>query len=256
MTETARVVPRVAIVTGSARGIGAAIAQRLAEDGCDIAVLDLDAAACAETVATVHALGRRAEAIAVDVADEASVQAAVQTAEAALGPPAVLVNNAGVLREKTVARMTLHDWQVVQDVNLRGPFLMCRAVQASMRAAGHGRIVNLASIAALGAYGQANYAAAKAGLIGLTKTIALEMGKYGVTANVVAPGFVVTQMTAAVADRLGVTFESMVADVVRDIPVGRPGQPADIANAVSFFADPRSGFVSGQVLYVAGGPRG
>ncbi|KAK0361434.1 hypothetical protein LTR94_023373, partial [Friedmanniomyces endolithicus] len=243
-------------LTGAARGIGAAIAERLAADGCDIAVMDLDAVTCGDTVARIEAQGRRAVAVAVDVADEASVQTAVMAAEAALGPPAVLVNNAGVLREKTLPKMTLDDWQVVQDVNLRGAFLMCRAVQPAMRRLGHGRIVNLASIAALGAYGQANYAAAKAGLIGLTKTLALEMGKSGITANVVAPGFVVTPMTAAVAERLGVTFEAMIADVVRDIPVGRPGQPEDIANAVAFFADARSGFISGQVLFAAGGPRG
>ncbi|MFC5345296.1 3-oxoacyl-ACP reductase FabG [Brevundimonas staleyi] len=247
---------RIAVVTGAARGIGAAIAERLARDGCDVAILDLDAAACAETVARVDALGRRALGVAVDVADEGSVERAVASIEAALGPPAVLVNNAGILRERTVAKMTLEDWQVVQDVNLRGVFLMCRATQSGMRGRGHGRIVNLASIAALGAHGQANYAAAKAGVIGLTKSLALELGKSGITANVVAPGFVVTPMTAGVAERLGLSFDAMVAEVVRDIPVGRPGHPDDIANAVSFFADERSSFVTGQVLYVAGGPKG
>lgn len=247
---------RIALVTGAARGIGAAIAERLARDGCDVAILDLDEAACADTVAEVEALGRRALAVAVDVADEGSVEHAVAAVEAALGPPAVLVNNAGILRERTVAKMSLEDWQIVQDVNLRGVFLMCRAVQGGMRARGNGRIVNLASIAALGAHGQANYAAAKAGVIGLTKSLALELGKSGITANVVAPGFVVTPMTAGVAERLGLSFDAMVAEVVRDIPVGRPGHPDDIANAVSFFADERSSFVTGQVLYVAGGPKG
>jgi 3-oxoacyl-[acyl-carrier protein] reductase len=247
---------RIALVTGAARGIGAAIAERLARDGCDVAILDLDAAACAETVAKVEALGRRALGVAVDVADEGSVEHAIASVEAALGSPTVLVNNAGVLRERTVAKMSLEDWQIVQDVNLRGVFLMCRGVQGGMRARGYGRIVNLASIAALGAHGQANYAAAKAGVIGLTKSLALELGKSGITANVVAPGFVVTPMTAGVAERLGLSFDVMVAEVVRDIPVGRPGHPDDIANAVSFFADERSSFVTGQVLYVAGGPKG
>jgi 3-oxoacyl-[acyl-carrier protein] reductase len=247
---------RIALVTGAARGIGAAIAERLARDGCDVAILDLDAAACAETVAKVEALGRRALGVAVDVADEGSVECAVASVEAALGPPAVLVNNAGILRERTIAKMSLEDWQIVQDVNLRGVFLMCRAIQGGMRARGHGRIVNLASIAVLGAHGQANYAAAKAGVIGLTKSLAFELGKSGITANVVAPGFVVTPMTAGVAERLGLSFEDMVAEVVRDIPVGRPGHPDDIANAVSFFADERASFVTGQVLYVAGGPKG
>ncbi len=247
---------RIALVTGAARGIGAAIAERLARDGCDVAILDLDAAACADTVAKVEALGRRALGVAVDVADEGSVERAVASVEAALGPPAVLVNNAGILRERTVAKMSLEDWQIVQDVNLQGVFLMCRGVLGGMRAGGYGRIVNLASIAALGAHGQANYAAAKAGVIGLTKSLALELGKSGITANVVAPGFVVTPMTAGVAERLGLSFDAMVVEVVRDIPVGRPGHPDDIANAVSFFADERSSFVSGQVLYVAGGPKG
>lgn len=247
---------RVAIVTGAARGIGAAIAERLARDGCDLALLDLDPEACAQTAAAVRAAGRRAEAIAVNVADEASVARAAAEVQDTLGPPAVLVNNAGVLREKTLSKMTLEDWQLVQDVNLRGAFLMCRAVQSAMKQAGHGRIVNLSSIAALGAFGQANYAAAKAGLIGFTRTLALELGRHGVTANAVAPGFVVTAMTQGVAERMGMAFDAMVAEAVKDIPAGRPGEPDDIANAVSFFADARAGFVNGQVLYVAGGPRG
>lgn len=247
---------RTAIVTGAARGIGGAIAERLARDGCDVVVLDLDETACAETVSRVEAAGRRALAVAADVSDEASVKAAMKAAVDVMGAPAVLVNNAGILREKTLARMSLEDWQSVQDVNLRGAFLMCREVQGAMREAGYGRIVNLSSIAALGAFGQANYAAAKAGVIGLTKTLALELGKYGVTVNVVAPGFVVTEMTAGVAERMGMEFEAMVAETVKGIPAGRPGKPDDIAQAVSFFADPHSGFVNGQVLYVAGGPHG
>lgn len=246
----------IAIVTGAARGIGAAIAVRLAEDGCDVAILDLDAAACEGTAQAIRILGRRALAVRVDVSDEQSVKTAVSQVVEDLGRPSVLVNNAGVLREKTVSKMSLEDWQIVQDVNLRGAFLMCREVLPYMRAGGFGRIVNLSSIAALGSHGQANYSAAKAGLIGLTKTLALEVGRHGITVNAVAPGFVVTAMTAAVADRLAVPFDEMVANVVRDIPAARPGQPNDIAHAVAFFADPRSGFVSGQVLYVAGGPKG
>lgn len=246
---------RIAIVTGAARGIGAAIAGRLAEDGHDLAIVDLDADACADTVATVEATGRRAIAVAADVADEAAVLAAVDEIAARLGPPTVLVNNAGILRDRTLAKMTLDDWQSVIDVNLRSVFLLCRAVLPHMRAARWGRIVNLSSIAALGALGEANYAAAKAGVQGLTKTLAIELGRHGITANAVAPGFVVTDMTRAVAERMGMPFDDMVAEMVKAIDVGRPGQPDDVAHAVSFFADPRSSFVTGQVLYVAGAPK-
>jgi 3-oxoacyl-[acyl-carrier protein] reductase len=243
------------ILTGAARGIGAAIAGRLAEDGHDLAIVDLDADACADTVATVEATGRRAIAVAADVADEAAVLAAVDEIAARLGPPTVLVNNAGILRDRTLAKMTLDDWQSVIDVNLRSVFLLCRAVLPHMRAARWGRIVNLSSIAALGALGEANYAAAKAGVQGLTKTLAIELGRHGITANAVAPGFVVTDMTRAVAERMGMPFDDMVAEMVKAIDVGRPGQPDDVAHAVSFFADPRSSFVTGQVLYVAGAPK-
>ena len=247
---------RIAIVTGGARGIGAAIATRLATDGYDIAVIDLDADECSETVKSVESLGRRALAVAADVADEQAVRDGVAAVVDGLGAPAVLVNNAGVIRDRTLAKMSLDDWNVVIDVNLRSVFLMSREVQGHMRAAGWGRIVNLSSIAALGVVGEANYAAAKAGIQGLTKTMALELGRFGITANAVAPGFVVTDMTRAVAIRMGVPFQQVVDEMMKTIHVGRPGEPDDIANAVAFFVDPRSSFVTGQVLYVAGSPRG
>ena len=248
--------PRVAIVTGAARGIGAAIATRLARDGCDVAVLDLDCDACADTVRAVEAEGRRALAVAADVSDEEAVRRGVAEVVERLGPPTILVNNAGVLRDRTLAKMTLADWELVIGVNLRSVFLMCREVQPHMRAARWGRVVSLSSIAALGVVGEANYSAAKAGVQGVTRTLALELGRHGVTVNAVAPGFVVTDMTRDVAARMGVSFEEMTAEMMRTIHVGRPGEPDDVAHAVAFFADERSAFVTGQVLYVAGAPRG
>lgn len=247
---------KIAIVTGAARGIGAAIARRLAQDGHDVAVMDLQREACADTIAAIESTGRRSVALAADVSDEASVRRGVAEVVDALGVPTVLVNNAGIIRDRTLAKLSLDDWESVINVNLRSVFLMCREVQGFMREARWGRIVNLSSIAALGAFGEANYAAAKAGIQGLTKTIAIELGRFGVTANVVAPGFVVTDMTREVAARMNMTIESVTEQMMRDIHVGRPGTPDDIANAVAFFADSRSSFVTGQVLYVAGAPRG
>lgn len=244
----------VAVVTGAAQGIGAEIAVRLAADGHDIAVVDLDARACAATVKVVEALGRRAVAVGADVSNEDAVATAVEAITDALGPPAVLVNNAGILRDALLGKMSAADFDLVVSVNLRGAFLMCRAVEAHMRQARWGRIVNLASTAAVGDRGRANYAAAKAGVIGLTKALAIELGPFSITVNAVAPGFVPTAMTAAVAARLGMTMEELTVEAVSSIAVRRAGQPADIANAISFFADARSSFVSGQVLYVAGGP--
>ena len=247
---------KIAIVTGAARGIGASIALRLAQDGHDVAVIDLTREACAETVAAVEATGQRSLAVAADVSDEAAVRRGVAEVVDTLGVPTVLINNAGIIRDRTLAKLTLDDWETVINVNLRSVFLMCREVQVHMREARWGRIVNLSSIAALGAFGEANYAAAKAGIQGLTKTIAIELGRYGVTANVVAPGFVVTDMTREVAKRMNITIEVMTEEMMLAINVGRVGEPEDVANAVAFFADVRSGFVTGQVLYVAGAPRG
>jgi len=246
---------RTAIVTGGARGIGAAVARRLAADGMAVAVLDLDEASCSGTVEAITAAGGRALAVGADVSDEAAATAAVERVAAELDPPTVLVNNAGIIRDNLLFKMTVADWDAVMGVHLRGAFLMSRATQSHMIAAGWGRIVNLSSTSALGNRGQANYSAAKAGLQGFTKTLAIELGRFGVTANAVAPGFIETEMTHATAARMGITFEQMSQAMVSQIPVARMGQPDDIAAAVAFFASEDAGFTSGQVLYVAGGPK-
>lgn len=246
--------PRVAIVTGGARGIGAAIARRLSHDGHAVAVIDLEADACRPLVDEIAAAGGRAIAVRADVADEASVAAAVEQVADLLDAPTVLVNNAGILRDNLLFKMTVDDWDQVMSVHLRGAFLMARAVQAHMVEAGFGRIVNLSSTSALGNRGQANYSTAKAGLQGFTRTLAIELGRFGVTVNAVAPGFIETDMTRATATRMGLDFDELSRSVVAGIPVARAGQPGDVAAAVSFLASEEAGFVSGQVLYVAGGP--
>ncbi|WGY02866.1 3-oxoacyl-ACP reductase FabG [Nocardioides sp. QY071] len=252
MTTTPR---RTAVVTGAARGIGAGVAKRLAADGFAVAVLDLDEAACAPVVAEIEAAGGAALAVGVDVADEAAVQAAVERIADTLGEPTVLVNNAGIIRDNLLFKMTVDDWDSVMGVHLRGSFLMARAVQGFMIQAGFGRIVNLSSTSALGNRGQANYAAAKAGVQGFTKTLALELGRFGVTVNAIAPGFIETEMTAATAERIGMPFEEFKAAAAAEIPVARTGRPEDIAHAVSYFVSEGAGFTSGQVIYVAGGPK-
>jgi 3-oxoacyl-[acyl-carrier protein] reductase len=245
---------RVAVVTGAARGIGAATAVRLAAEGRAVAVLDLDETSCKDTVEKINSAGGRAIAVGADVSDEAQVEAAVAKVVAELGAPTILVNNAGVLRDNLLFKMTAADWDTVLNVHLRGAFLMSRAVQKHMVDAKFGRIVNLSSSSALGNRGQANYSAAKAGMQGLTKTLAIELGKFGVTVNAVAPGFIVTDMTAATAARIGMGFEEFQAAAATQIPVQRVGRPDDIGNAIAFFTGDQAGFVSGQVLYVAGGP--
>jgi 3-oxoacyl-[acyl-carrier protein] reductase len=246
---------RVAIVTGAARGIGAATAARLAADGFAVAVIDLKEDDARGTVEKIEAAGGRGLAVGADVSDGEQVTAAVERIVAELGPPVVLVNNAGVIRDNMLFKMTEDDWDTVMNVHLRGAFLMTKAVQKHMVDAGWGRIVNLSSTSALGNRGQANYSTAKAGLQGFTKTLAVELGKFGVTANAIAPGFIQTDMTKATAERMGVAFEDFIAYAAKEIPVQRVGQPEDIAHLVSFFASEGAGFVSGQVVYAAGGPK-
>jgi 3-oxoacyl-[acyl-carrier protein] reductase len=246
---------RVAIVTGAARGIGAATAQRLAQDGFAVAVLDLDEGSAKATVEAIESAGGRALAVGADVSDAAQVEAAVERIVAELGPPTVLINNAGVTRDNMLFKMTESDWDTVMNVHLRGAFLMARAAQKHMIDAKFGRIVNLSSTSALGNRGQSNYSTAKAGLQGFTKTLAIELGKFGVTANAIAPGFIQTEMTKATAERMGIAFEDFIAFAAKEIPVQRVGQPEDIAHLVSFLVSEGAGFVSGQVIYAAGGPK-
>ena len=245
---------RVAIVTGAARGIGAATALRLAKDGYAVAVVDLDESACAGAVSAIEEAGGRAIAVGIDVSRADQVEAGVRRVADELGPPVVLVNNAGIIRDNLLFKMTEDDWDAVMGVHLKGAFLMTKACQAFMTEAKFGRIVNLSSSSAQGNRGQANYSAAKAGLQGFTKTLAIELGKFGVTSNAVAPGFIQTEMTKSTAERIGVPFDDFIKHSASQIPVQRVGQPEDIAATISFLCSEEAGFVSGQVIYVAGGP--
>ncbi|HEY4267105.1 MAG TPA: 3-oxoacyl-ACP reductase FabG [Galbitalea sp.] len=246
---------RTAIVTGGGRGIGAAIAERLAKDGHRVAVIDLREEDTQSTVARIRESGGDAIGVGADVGDSDAVKAAVERVAAELGNPTILINNAGILRDNLLFKMTDDDWDAVMTVHLRGAFLMSRAVQAYQVEAKWGRIVSLSSISALGNRGQANYSAAKAGIQGFTKTLAIELGRYNVTANSIAPGMIATDMLRATAERINVPFETFMGEAAKDIPVGRWGLPDDIAAAASFFVSEEASFVSGQVLYVAGGPK-
>jgi 3-oxoacyl-[acyl-carrier protein] reductase len=245
---------KIAIVTGAARGIGAATARRLAADGMAVAVLDLNESDCAGTVKEIENAGGRALAVGADVSSGDQVNAAVERVAGELGPPVVVVNNAGIIRDNLLFKMTEDDFDRVLAVHLRGAFLMTKAAQKHMVDAEWGRIVNLSSSSALGNRGQVNYSAAKAGMQGFTKTLAIELGKFGITANSVAPGFIATDMTAATAERVGVSFGDFQKGAAARIPVGRVGQPDDVAHVISFLVSEGAGFVSGQVIYVAGGP--
>ena len=247
--------PRTVIVTGAARGIGASVARRLSREGHAVAIIDLDADACQSIVDEILAEGGTAQGFAADVSDEVSVEAVVDAIALAMGPPLVLVNNAGILRDDLLFKMTVDDWDAVMGVHLRGAFRMSRAAQRHMIEARWGRIVNLSSTSALGNRGQANYAAAKAGMQGFTKTLAIELGRYGVTVNAIAPGFIESEMTIGTAARIGISFGDLKSAMVKEIPVGGVGTPNDVRAAVAFCLREDASYVSGQVLYVAGGPR-
>ncbi len=246
---------RTAFITGGSRGIGRKIAERFGEEGANIAIIDLNEEAIEETKQAFEEAGCPVYAKVASVTDREQVEGAMAEVVEQFGSIDILVNNAGVIRDNLLFKMTDEDWQMVMDVHLKGTFFVTRAAQKYMVQNQYGRIINISSTSALGNRGQVNYSAAKAGLQGFTKTLAIELGKYGITANSVAPGFIETDMTKATAERIGISFDELIEASVSKIPVGRSGKPEDIANAVAFFADEKSSFVSGQVLYVAGGPR-
>ena len=246
---------KVAFITGGSRGIGKGIVELFAEEGAKVAIIDVNEEAISQTTAEFKGKGYDIYSKVASVVEADQVEAAFKEVYEKYGSVDILVNNAGVIRDNLFYKMTDSDWQTVMDVHLKGSFNAARAAQKYMVENKYGRIINISSTSALGNRGQANYATAKAGLQGFTKTLAIELGRYGITANAVAPGFIETEMTKETASRIGITFDQLVEASVSKIPVGRSGKPADIANAVAFFADEKSSFVNGQVIYVAGGPK-
>lgn len=246
---------RVAFVTGASRGIGKGILELFGAEGAKLAFIDVNEEALVSTTNELREKGYEVYSKVANVADAEQVESAVKEVHETFGSVDILVNNAGVIRDNLLFKMTDSDWDTVMNVHLKGSFIATRAVQKYMVEQKYGRVINISSTSALGNRGQANYATAKAGLQGFTKTLAIELGRYGITANSVAPGFIETEMTKETAARIGISFEDLIEASLMSIPVGRTGKPADIANAVAFFADEKSSFVSGQVLYVAGGPK-
>src|SRR5712691_8534162 len=247
---------RVAFITGAGRGIGAATALRMAEEGARVALADVDAEGCKQVAAELERVGAEGLVVPCNVTDSAMVQDAVDKTAARFGRLDILVNNAGVVRDNLLFKMSEEDWDTVMGVHLKGAFLCSRAAQKYMVDQKYGRIVSLSSTSALGNRGQANYSTAKAGLQGLTRTLSIELGPFGITVNAVAPGFIDTEMTRTTARRMGFDPDERIAEAVKIIPVRRVGQPRDVANVICFLSSDEAGFVSGQVIYVAGGPRG
>jgi 3-oxoacyl-[acyl-carrier protein] reductase len=239
---------RVAIVTGSARGLGAAMVRRLAQEGVKVVVTDVLEEQARATVASLHAAGRPAHCVIADITKAADVQRLVDETVATFGGVHIVVNNAGLPRDKYLVKMTEDDWDLVMNVTLKGAFLVTKAVMPRLIEQGWGRVINISSRAHLGNATQANYSAAKAGLIGMAKALAIEEGRYGITVNCIAPGFMETEMVQALP-----TYETIKERAVQAQPIKRVGRPEDVADAVAFLASECAGFISGEVLHVTGG---
>jgi 3-oxoacyl-[acyl-carrier protein] reductase len=240
---------RVALVTGGGRGIGAATAESLARDGAKVAVSDLDAGPAEEVAGPIHGL-----AIACDVTDRGQVEAMVERTVKEFGRLDILVACAGITRDNLLFKMSDEDWDTVIDTHMKGTFMCARAVQRHMVEQKYGKMVFLSSTSALGNRGQANYSAAKAGLIGMARTLAIELGPFNINVNAVAPGFIETRMTRATAERLGVDFDAFKLGAASQIPLRRVGQPEDVAGLITYLCSDEASFVSGQVVFVRGGP--
>lgn len=245
---------RVAVITGGGRGIGAATARRLAEDGAAVVIADLDAGPAAEVAAEIEKGGGRARAVACNVTQRASVEALFNSAVEQFAQVDILVACAGIIRDNLVHKMTDDDWDGVIDTHLKGTFLCAQAAQAVMTPRNYGKMVFLSSISALGNRGQVNYSTAKAGLQGMARTLSLELGRFNINVNTVAPGFVDTRMTMQTAERMGVDYDSFKTAVASQTPLQRVGTPEDIAAVIAFLCSDDAGYVSGQTLYVRGGP--
>jgi 3-oxoacyl-[acyl-carrier protein] reductase len=247
---------RVALLTGAGRGIGAATAAKLAAEGAAVAVTDMDIGPAEETANSIRSAGGRALAIAVDVTNREQIESAAARAAQEFGRLDILVALAGITRDNLLFKMSDDDWSGVINTHLTGTFLSARAAQKYMVEQRYGKMVFTSSTSALGNRGQANYSTAKAGLQGLAKTLSIELGPFNINVNAVAPGFIETRMTQQTAERVGLDWEQFKKDAASRTPVRRTGKPEDVANVIAFLVSDESSFVSGQVIYIAGGPRG
>lgn len=246
---------RTAVISGGARGIGRAIAERFARNGAKIILLDLDQEAVKQTAEEIaEASGSDTLGIGCDVANRDSVEAAIEAGNARYGSIDILVNNAGVTRDNLIHKMPDEDWDLVMSVHLKGTFLCTSVAQRYMVANKYGKVVNISSTSSLGNRGQLNYSTAKAGLQGFTRTLALELGRFNINVNCIAPGFIDTEMTRATAKRLGFTPEEYKAKRAENIAIRRVGVPEDVANLASFLCDDEASYVNGQIIYLSGGP--